>query len=123
MASNKKLNHDKMYTPRAVPEKLLLQLRPLDYITVDYKTDLLQEVKKKDADQPVMKLAVAETTHILNPEQNGLHITDSSLTDKNRTPGAGIRCKLLSFYLTLGQHATHCGRGLEANECCTNASF
>jgi hypothetical protein len=30
--------------------------------------------------------------------------------------GRGIYCKLYSFYLTLGLHVTHCGRGLEAME-------
>jgi hypothetical protein len=35
------------YIPQAGPEKLLLPLCPLNYIGVDYKLDLLQELKKR----------------------------------------------------------------------------
>jgi hypothetical protein len=37
-----------MYTPQAKAEKLLLLLCLLDYIKVEYKTDSLQRVNKKD---------------------------------------------------------------------------
>jgi hypothetical protein len=39
---------------------------------------------------------------------------DVSLTNKNENAGAGIHCKLFSFYLSLGQHATHFDREIEA---------
>jgi ribonuclease HI len=103
------------YSLQAEPEKLLLPLCPLHYIEVDYKTDLLQEVKKKDTDQAVMKLAALETIRKLYPEKDWLHIyTDGSHTDKNGNAGAGIHCKLFSFCLTLGQQATHFDGELEA---------
>jgi hypothetical protein len=61
-----------------------------------------------------MKLSILETTHILHPEQDGLHIyTDGSLMDRNENAGAENHCNLLS-YLTLGQHATHSNGELEA---------
>ena len=94
-----------------------LPLRPLDYINVDYKTDPLQEVQKKNADQAVVQSAVLETIHILYPEQYWLHIyTDGTLTENNGKAGAGagIHCKLFSFYLTLGHYATQFDGQLEA---------
>jgi hypothetical protein len=39
---------------------------------------------------------------------------DGSLTDRNGNSGAGIHCKLFSFYLSLEQHATHCDGEIEA---------
>jgi len=61
-----------------------------------------------------MKSSVLETTHILYPEQDGLHIyTDGSLIDTNGNAGAENHCNLLS-YLTLGQHTTHSDGVLEA---------
>jgi len=61
-----------------------------------------------------MKLSVLETTHILYPEQDGLHIyTDGSLMDTNGIAIAENYCNLLS-YLTLGQHATHSDGELQA---------
>jgi hypothetical protein len=45
----------------------------------------------------------------LYAEKEWLHIyTDGSLTDQIGYTGAGIHCKVFSFYLTLGLHATHC---------------
>jgi hypothetical protein len=91
---------------------------------VDYKTDLLQEVKEKDAHQAVPKLSVLETTHTLYPEPDRMHMyTDGSVTDKNRNAGAGIRCKLLSFYLTLGTTCQSLRWRARSTECCINASF
>jgi hypothetical protein len=94
--------------PQAEPEKLLLPLCPLNCSKADYKTHFLQEIKKRYTDQAVMKLAALETIHTLYPEQDWLHIyMDGSITGRNRNAGAGIHCKLFSFYLSLGQHATH----------------
>jgi hypothetical protein len=39
-----------------------------------YKLNLLQELKKRDTDQSVMKLAALEAVHILYPEEEWLHI-------------------------------------------------
>jgi hypothetical protein len=51
MASCKKIAPlREKYIPQAEPEKLLLPLCPLNYIGVDYKLDLLQELKKRDTD-------------------------------------------------------------------------
>jgi hypothetical protein len=36
------------HIPQVEQEKLLLSLCPLNYIEVDYKTDLLHETKKRD---------------------------------------------------------------------------
>jgi len=50
-----------------------------------------------------------ETTHTLYPEQYWLHTyTDGTLTENNGKARAGteIHCKLFSFYLTRGHHAT-----------------
>jgi hypothetical protein len=58
------------YNIQAEQEKLLLSLYPLNYIEVDYKINLLQEIKKRDTDQVVMKQAALETIHTLYPEQN-----------------------------------------------------
>jgi hypothetical protein len=61
-----------------------------------------------------MKLSVLETTHILYPEQDGLHIyTDGSLMDKNGNACTENHCNLLR-YLTLGQHATFSDGELKA---------
>jgi hypothetical protein len=57
------------YVPQAEPEKLLLPLCPLNYIGVDYKLDLLQELKKRDTDRSVMKLAALEAIYTLYPEE------------------------------------------------------
>jgi ribonuclease HI len=55
-----------------------------------------------------MKLAALEAIHTLYPEEEWLHIyTDGSLTEKNGYVRVEIYCKLFSFYLSLGQHATH----------------
>jgi hypothetical protein len=103
------------YIPQAEPEKLLLPLCPLNYIGVDYKLDLLQELKKRDVARSVMRLAALEAIYTLYPEEGCLHIyTDGSLTEKNGNVGAGIYCKLFSFYLSLGQHATHFDGEIEA---------
>ena len=64
-----------------------------------------------------MQSAVLETIHTLYPEQYWLHIyTDGTLTESNGKAGtgAGIHCKLFSFYLTLGHHATQSDGELEA---------
>jgi hypothetical protein len=62
-----------------------------------------------------MKLAALETVRTLYAEQDWLHICmDGSLTDRSGNDGAGIYCKLFSFYLLLGQHATHFDREVEA---------
>jgi hypothetical protein len=62
-----------------------------------------------------MKLAASETVNTLQPEQDWLHIyTDGSLTDRNGNVGAGIYCKLLSFYLSPTRHATHFAGETEA---------
>jgi hypothetical protein len=96
------------YIPQAEPEKRLLPCCPLNYIGVDYKVDLLQQLKKRDTDRSVMRLAALEAIHTLYPEEEWLHIyTDGSLTEKNGNIGAGSYCKLFSFYLSLGQHDTH----------------
>jgi hypothetical protein len=101
--------------PQAEPEKLLLPLCPLNYIGVDYKLDLLQELKKRNTDQSVMRLAALEGIYTLYPEEEWLHIyTDDSLTEKNGNVRAGIYCKLFSFYLSLGQHVTHFDGEIEA---------
>jgi hypothetical protein len=42
------------------------------------------------------------------------YLYNGSLTEKNGNVGAGIYCKLFSFYLLLGQHATHFDGELEA---------
>jgi hypothetical protein len=103
------------YSLHTEPERLLLPLCPLDYTEIDYKTDLLQEVKKKDKDHTVMKLAALETIHMQYPEWDWLHIyAVGSLTYKNGNAGAGVHCKLRSFCLTLGQQATHFDGELEA---------
>jgi hypothetical protein len=103
------------YIPQAEPEKLLLSLCPLNYIGVDYKLDLLQELKKRDTDLSVMRLAALEEIYTLYPEEEWLHIyTDGSLTEKNGNVRAGMYCKLFSFYLSLGQHATHFDGEIEA---------
>jgi len=60
---------------------------------------------------------VLETIYTLHPEQYWLHIyTDGALTESNGKAGAGARihCKLFSFYLTLGHHATQLDGELEA---------
>jgi hypothetical protein len=46
------------YIPWVEPEKVLLPLCPIDCIGIDYKTDLLQEQKKRNTAPSVMKLAV-----------------------------------------------------------------
>jgi hypothetical protein len=93
---------------QAEHEKLLLLLCPLNYIEADYKIDLLQEIKERDIDEVLMKPAALGTIHTLYREQNWLHIyTDGSATNRNGNAAAGIHCKLFSFYLSLGQHATH----------------
>jgi ribonuclease HI len=61
--------------------------------------------------------AVLETIHTLYPEQYWLHIyTDGTPTENNGKggAGAGIHCKLFSFYLTLGYHTTQFDGMLEA---------
>jgi hypothetical protein len=59
--------------------------------------------------------AVLEIIHTLYPGQYWLHIyTDDTLTGNNGKAGAGIHCKLFSFYLTLGHHATQFDGELEA---------
>jgi hypothetical protein len=63
----------------------------LNYTEVDYKTDLLQEIKRRNGDQVVMKLAALETIHTLHSEQDWLFIyTVGSLADRNGNAGAGI---------------------------------
>jgi hypothetical protein len=72
------------YVSQAEKEKFLLPLCPLNYIGVDYKLDLLQELKKRDTDRSVVRLAALEAIHTLYPEEEWLHIyTDGSLTEKN----------------------------------------
>jgi ribonuclease HI len=62
-----------------------------------------------------MRLAALEAIYTLYPEEEWLHIyTDGSLTEKNGNVRAGIYCKLFSFYLSLGQHATHFDGEIEA---------
>jgi ribonuclease HI len=64
-----------------------------------------------------MQSAVLETIHTLYPQQYWLHIyTHGTLTENNGNAGAGagIHCKLFSFYLTLGHHATQLDGELEA---------
>jgi hypothetical protein len=56
------------YIPQAEPEKLLLPLCPLNYTGVDYKLDLLQELKK-DMDRSLMRLAALEAIYTLYPEE------------------------------------------------------
>jgi ribonuclease HI len=103
------------YSPQAEPEKLLLPLYPLNCIGVDYKLDLLQELKKRDMDRSVMRLAALEAIYNVYPEEEWLHIyTDGSLTEKNGNIRVRIYCKLFSFYLSLGQHATHFDGEIEA---------
>jgi hypothetical protein len=95
------------YIPQAEPAECLLPLGPFICIGVDYKLDLLQELKKRDMNRSVMRLAALEAIYTLYPEEEWLHIyTDGSLTEKNGNVRAGIYCKLFSFYLSLGQHAT-----------------
>jgi hypothetical protein len=64
----------------------MLLLCPLDCIGVDYEIDLLQELKKRDTDQLVMKSAALETIITLYPGGDWLHIyTDGpSHTRKER---------------------------------------
>jgi ribonuclease HI len=65
-------------------------------------------LEKRDTDQLVMKLTVLETINTLYPKRDWLHIyTVGSLTAKNGNVGARNYYKLFSFYLSLGQHATH----------------
>jgi ribonuclease HI len=105
----------KKYIPQAEPEKLLLPLCLLNYTGVDYKLDLLQELKKRDTDRSVMRLAALEAIYTPYPEEEWLHIyTDGSLTEKIGNVGAGIYCKLFSIYLLLGQNATHFDGEIEA---------
>lgn len=62
-----------------------------------------------------MKSAMLETIPTLYPEQDWLHsCTDGSLTENNGKAGAGIQCKLFSFYLALGKHATNSDEEPEA---------
>jgi hypothetical protein len=56
------------YSLQEEPEKLLLPLCSLDYIKVDWKTDPLQEVKKNDTDQALVKWAMLATIQMLHPE-------------------------------------------------------
>jgi hypothetical protein len=87
----------------------------LNHIQVGWNIDLLPEIKKRDTDKVVMKLAAVQTIHTLYLEQDWLHICmDGSLTDRSRNAGARIQCKLFSFYLSLGQHGTHFDGGIEA---------
>jgi hypothetical protein len=96
------------HIPQEEQEKLLLPLCPSDYIEVDYKIDLSQEIKKRDRDQVVKKLASSETINTLYAEQDWLRIyRDVSVTEGNGNAAARIRCTLFSFYLLLIQHATH----------------
>jgi ribonuclease HI len=61
-----------------------------------------------------MRLAALEAFYTLYPEEEWLHIyIDGSLTE-NGNVRAGIYCKLFSFYLLLGQHATHFDGEIEA---------
>jgi hypothetical protein len=53
----------------------------------------------------------------------GFICVDGSLTDRNGYDGAGIHCKLFSFYLSLEQHATHFDVEIRDNEYCTKATF
>jgi ribonuclease HI len=103
------------YIPQAEPEKLLLPLCLLKYTGVDCKLDIIQELKKRDTHQSVMRLAALEAVYTLYPEEDWLHIyTDGSLAEKNGNVRAGIYCKSFSFYLSLGQHATHSDGEMEA---------
>jgi hypothetical protein len=96
------------HIPKTQPVKLLLLLCPLIYIEVDYKLNLLQELNIRGTDQSVMGLATTEAIYTFYPEEEWLHIyTDGSLTEKNGNVGAGNYGKLLSFYLSVGKHATH----------------
>jgi hypothetical protein len=96
-------------------EQLQLPLCTLNYIEVDFITDILQEIEKRDTHQVVIKLAALETIRTLYPEQDWLHICmGGSGTDRNGNAGVGIHCKLFSLYLLLGQHATHFGGEREA---------
>jgi hypothetical protein len=62
-----------------------------------------------------MKLAAIETIHTLYPEQDWLHIDmNGSVPGRAVNPGTGIHCKLFSFWLQLGQHATHFDGEIEA---------
>jgi hypothetical protein len=62
-----------------------------------------------------MRLAAIEAIHTLYPEEEWLHIyTDGSLTEKNGNVRVVIYCKLFSFHLSLGQHATHFDGEIEA---------
>jgi ribonuclease HI len=62
-----------------------------------------------------MRLTAIEAIYTLYPEEEWLHIyTDGSVTEKNGNVGAGNYCKLFSFYLSLGQHATHFDGEIEA---------
>ena len=58
----------KKYSLQEEPKKLLLPLCSLDYIKVDWKTDPLQEVKKNDTDQALVKWAMLATIQMLHPE-------------------------------------------------------
>jgi hypothetical protein len=68
MASSKIAPIRPKHISQAEQEKLSLSLRRLNYIQVDYKTKLLREIKKRDADQTITKLSALETTQkfILN---------------------------------------------------------
>jgi hypothetical protein len=58
-------------------------------------SDLLQDVKNKDVPQPVIKLSVLGTSHILYSQQDGFHIyTDDSLMDTNGNADAENHCNL-----------------------------
>lgn len=62
-----------------------------------------------------MKQLALETINIRYPEQMWLHVyTDGSLMNREAAAGAGITCKLFSFYISLGKYTTHYDGELQA---------
>jgi hypothetical protein len=107
----------KVYSASRIPKKLLALLSPSENMRVDYRVGPLQNVNTKryspDSNEGGSTGNYPHTT--VYPTQDLLHVsTDGSVTDKRGNAGAGIHCKLFSFYLTLGQHATHCDGQLSA---------
>ena len=69
--------------------------------------DYIIQIKKKYTPPEVVKALALGTIHTRYPEDQWLHVyTDGSL--QNPEEGAGITCKLFSFYKTMGKNTTHC---------------
>ena len=103
------------YSINNEPQTLQHQTNPMHMATINYTLNLVQPIIKNQTNTSVLQQLALETIHTRYPEENWLHIyTDGSKMTDYANVGAGIHCKLFSFYIPVGQHMSAYDGEIEA---------